>query len=139
MRLIANSRPGSVAAMTVSVALEVASVAGTAAAAALAADGAGAEAVLVADRLAWYLGAGVLAPGGLAVLLVVVAMWRGRDLPRALAAVGVVVGAVMLASGLLFGSPATYAIGNALSVGVLAWWLWVVWAGVVLVRRGRRG
>lgn len=127
-----------VAAMTVSVALEVASVAATAAAAGLVADGVDPAAVIAVDRIAWFLGVGVTAPGGLAALLVAVAMWRHRGFGTVLPAAGVLIGAVMLAGGLLSGAPSTYPIASLLSIGVLVWWLWVLAAGIIALRGSRR-
>lgn len=124
-----------VAAMVVSVALEVVSVGAMAAAAALVANGAAVAAVAVADQLAWTLGSAVTTAGGVAALLAAVAMWRSGLFPRVLAASGVVLGAVMLASGLLAGAPATYPVASTLSIVVLFWFVWVVWTGVLLARR----
>ena len=127
-----------VAAMVVSVALEVVSVAAMAAAAAMVANGAGLDAVVVADRLSLALGSGVATAAGLAALLAAIEMWRSSLFPRALVIAGVLLGAVMLVSGLLAGPPSTYPVGSALSIGVLFWFGWAVWTGVLLVRRARR-
>lgn len=126
-----------VAAMVVSVVLEVASIAGIAAAAGLVADGAGLDAVIAADRIAWHLGASIAAPAGLAVALSGVGLWRDGGFPPAIPVVGLVLGLVLIANGLLAGAPATYPIAGVLSLGVVMWWLWVVWVGILLVRRAR--
>ena len=127
-----------VAAMVVSVAVEVVSVAAMAAAAALVTNGAGVDAVVVADQLAWTLGSGATTAGGLAALLAAVGMWRSGLFPRTLAWSGVALGAVMLTSGLLAGAPQTYPVASTLSIAVLFWFAWVLWTGVLLARRAGR-
>jgi len=124
-----------VAAMVVSVVVEVVSVGAIAAAAALVAKAAGLDSVVMADQLAWSLGSGATAAGGLAALLAALGMSRSGLFPRALTAVGVVLGAVMLTSGLLAGAPATYPVASTLSIAVLFWFCWVVWTGILLARR----
>lgn len=124
-------------AMVVSVALEVTAVGLLAATARLVAGGADGEAVLALDHAAWAVGSGVAAPVGLAVLLCAVALWRGSDLPRWLAGVGLVAGALTMASGLLT-APSAYPLASTLSIGVVLFWGWTLWTGVLLARRARR-
>ncbi|AXH97411.1 hypothetical protein [Ornithinimicrobium avium] len=123
-----------VALMSVSVALEVAAVGLLAGTAGLVADGVDADAVLALDRAAWFVGSGVTAPVGLAVLLCAAAMWRHGDLSRLLAGIGVLTGATTLLSGLLT-APSTYPLASALSTAVIVWWAWTLWVGIVLARR----
>lgn len=126
-----------VAVMTVSVALEVAAVGLLAGAAGLLADGVAVDSVVALDRAAWFVGSGVPAPVGLAVLLCAAAVWRSGDFPRLLAAVGVLAGAAILVSGLLT-APATYPLASALSAAVIVWWAWTLWVGITLARRTGR-
>lgn len=124
-----------VAVMAVSVAVEVVSVAATAAAARLVDDDGDPAAVLAADHLAWSLGSGVSTAGGLSAMLAAIGLWRSRRFGLVLPLTGTVLGAVMLLGGLLSGAPSTYPVGSALSVGVLGWFVWVLWIGVLLARR----
>ncbi|WP_353814483.1 DUF4386 family protein [Agromyces sp. SYSU T00266] len=125
-----------VAAMTVSVALEVASVASLAAASASATGDGGADGVLPLVASAGFLETASVPPAGLAAVLCAIVMWRSRDFPRFLAVLGGFAGVVIVVSGLL--PPSMRELADALSVAVMAWWAWALWTGILLAVRTRR-
>lgn len=124
-----------VAAMTVSVALEVATYA---IATGIAQAPAGAEAVRMLDSSAHVLDNVVDGPLAVSVLCTGVAMWQSGLFARWLPALGAGIGAVLTVAALtLLGPSRSNALDAATSV-VLLWWVWLLWVGVVLWRR-RRG
>lgn len=77
------------------------------------------------------LGGGNEIVGGLWILLVGLAAWRARALPRLLAGLAMVVGA----AGLLTTIPALAELGSVFGLGLI---LWFGWAGAILLRGPRR-
>jgi len=122
-----------VIAMGVSVVFEVASVMMGATAAALLRSGA-TDGVLVADRAAWYFNAGIYSPVAVALVLTVVAMWTSGLFPRTLCVIGSVA-AVTCAGAALLTDPAHWETQDALSNGMLAFVIWAVWTGILLLAR----
>lgn len=122
-----------VVASAVSVTLEVAAYALASAAADLAATD-DTTAMVILDRAAGWMN--LMIGGGLAVAILasVWCMWRTGLFSPALNVVGLVAGlGVTLAQ--LTVAPATLAISDAATITVLLFWVWMIWAGVVLWRR----
>ena len=121
-----------VAAMLLGVVLEV-SAYGVATAAAVAAD---AGAVVALNAGATVLNSLIYGPTGVALLVTVWAMWRARAFPVVLHVLGLVAGVSGLAAGLAT-APSASGVQEALSIGAIVMWVWMIWAGVVLWRRPR--
>jgi hypothetical protein len=86
---------------------------------------------LAVETVQLGLGGGNEIPGGLWVLLISWAALRARGLPKALSYLGVVLGV----SGLLTVIPALEALGFVFGVGLI---VWLVWAGILLLRGSAR-
>lgn len=123
-----------VAAMTVSVALEVATYA---LAAGIAQAPAGAEAVRMLDSSAHVLNNVVDGPLAVSVLCTGIAMWQSGLFARWLAAVGAGIGAVLTVAALVLMGPSRSGALDVVTSVVLLWWMWLVWVGVVLWRHRR--
>lgn len=121
-----------VVAAAVSVTLEVASH-GVAVSAARLAETGREDAVIIANHVAAGLGFGMM--GGLAVatLASAYAMARSGLFSRPLAALGAVAGLGMLGSQLTAGS--LESVSEQLTIAVMLFWVWMLWAGVVAWRR----
>jgi hypothetical protein len=122
-----------VVAAAVSVTLEVASH-GMAVAAARQAEAGDADAVLVMDQLGAAVGFGVYAGLAVAMLASTWCMWHSRLFAKPLLGIGAVAGIGLLVAQLTAG-PATEDISEQLTLSVLLFWVWMLWAGVVLWRR----
>jgi hypothetical protein len=122
-----------VAAMAVGGVLEIASEALAAGAGELAGAGNG-DGAVVLDRGASYLAAGMLAPTGVAVLVISLTMLISGCFPRTLGAVGIVAGLGIVAAG-LFSEPSQAGTQDSLSTAVLLMWAWMVWTGALMWRR----
>jgi hypothetical protein len=73
------------------------------------------------------LGGAVELPGGLWLLLVSWAAWRGGELPKGLNYLGLLVGA----AGVLTAVPTLGELGAVFGLGSIVWFLWL---GIVLLR-----
>lgn len=73
------------------------------------------------------LGGAVELPGGLWLLLVSWAAWRGGELPKGLNYLGLLVGA----AGMLTAVPTLGELGTVFGLGSIAWFIWL---GIVLLR-----
>ena len=120
------------AAMATGVVMEIAMQALATGAGELAASGNDAGAYVL-DRGAWFLEAAIMAPSGLAVICLGVAMVASGVFPRPLGVLGVPLGGCMVASGML-SAPAHFDLADTLSTAVLLVWLWMIITGVVLWR-----
>jgi hypothetical protein len=120
------------AAMATGVVMEIAMQALATGAGELAASGNDAGAYVL-DRGAWFLEAAIMAPSGLAVICLGVAMVASGVFPRPLGVLGVPLGGCMVASGML-SAPAQFDFADTLSTAVLLVWLWMIATGVVLWR-----
>lgn len=125
-----------VVAAAISVALEVASygLATTAATRAAADDRAG---TLLADQLG--VGLNLMIGGGLGVAIVCTSyvMWRSGLFSTALCVTGLVSGVAIVGAQLTV-SPSLQAVFDVLYFFPLVFWVWMIWAGVVLWRRTPR-
>jgi hypothetical protein len=123
-----------VAAMTVSVALEVATFAITTGIAQAPAD---AVAVRMLDSSAHVLDNVVAGPLAVSVLCTGIAMWQSALFARWLAAVGAGIGAVLTVAALALMGPSRSGALDAATSVFLLWWVWLLWVGVVLWRHHR--
>jgi hypothetical protein len=125
-----------VLAAAVSVTLEIASYGLSTAAAELAADGDRAGMVLL-DRAG--VGLNLMIGGGLGVAIVCTAycMWRSRLFSPALNVVGLLSGVAIVGAQLTV-APAQQTLFDILYFFPLVFWVWMLWAGVVLWRRTPR-
>jgi hypothetical protein len=129
-----------VAAMAISVALEIAAYSIAAGTARLAADGAEDGLVVALDGAGYWLNIALYGPLGVSVLAAGAAMLRSRLFPAWLCWVALVAGVAALVSCLLTGATAGEdgAAGlsdAAMSVAGLGMWLWMIVTGVRLWRR----
>ena len=74
------------------------------------------------------LGGAIELPGGLWLLLVSWAAWRGGELPRGLNILGMLVGAV----GVVTAVPTLGELGAVFGLGCIAWFIWI---GIFMLRR----
>jgi len=130
-----------VAAMAISVALEVASYAVVAAAARLASTGADSGLVVALDAAAFWLDLIIFGPAGVSLLAAGAAMLRSRLFPSWLSVVALVAGAAgtigCVVSAGTAGASAS-GLGDALSaVAALGMWIWMLVTGVLLWRASR--
>lgn len=123
-------------AMAVGVALEIASEALATGAGELAGSGQTAGAIAL-DRGASYLAAGILAPSGVAILLTAWAMLRSGLFNPAVAVIGLLAGASVVAAGLA-SEPANAGLKDSLATGMIVSWVFMLWTGVALWRGRRR-
>jgi hypothetical protein len=131
-----------VAAMAISVALEVAAYAVVAGAARLAAAGADSGPVVALDAAAFWLDLIIFGPAGVSLLAAGAAMLRSRLFPTWLSAIALVAGAAgTIECALGAGSAGGSASGLAGAVGAVAavgLWLWMIVTGVLLWRAATR-
>ncbi len=120
-----------VLAMLASVVIETVVYAVVAAAAWLGENGATAATVRALDAAAWEISQMIYGPLGVAVICAAVAMWRSGLFPRALCGLGVAGGAAAVLVGLAFVAPAFVHVAATLSLGVLLFWAWMLWTGVL--------
>lgn len=125
---------GAVAAMTVSVALEVA-VYGVAAGASWSlANGGSLATTRTLDAVSFQLNWMLYGPLGVSVLCATVAMWRSGAFSRVLAGLGLLAGVGCTVLGLAFVAPRLSAGAEALSSAAALLWVWMLWTGVVTWR-----
>jgi hypothetical protein len=127
-----------VLAMTAGVVFETAAFAMVMGAAILADHGATADMVAGLDTSALSIESLLWGPTGLAVLALAWAMFRSSLFPRALCAVGGVGGILLLVDGLVFNAPRFVSAQSALQGGVPLMWVWMLWTGVLMWRRGEK-
>ena len=123
-----------VAAMAVSVALEVATYA---IATGIAQAPAGADVVRMLDSSIHVLDNVIYGPMAVSVLCTGIAMWQSGLFARWLSAVGAAIGVVLTVAALTLGSPDRAGALDAASSIALLWWVWILWVGVVLWRHSR--
>ncbi len=123
-----------VAAMVVSVAIEIAVYALAAGVAWSVGNGASAASVRTLDSAAYLLNYMIYGPLGVSLLCAGAAMWLsglfGKVLPVAALAAGLL--ATLL--GLVFVAPRFEDVAAALQLAPLLFWIWMLWTGVVLWR-----
>lgn len=124
-----------VLAMTIGVVIEVSSYAIVAAAASLADHGASDSTLRTLDVVGRDLNMLLWGTTGVSVLCFAAAMWRDGRFPKVLNAIGVLVGAVLMASGLLFQAPRFFAVSQTVEALGALFWVWMIWAAVLLWRR----
>lgn len=124
-----------VGAMAVSVAIEVVTFGIVAGAAVVADHGGSADVVQAFDSVANIMVRLVIGPLGVAVLAASWAMLRSGLFSRYLCGVGLLGGAMCAVFGLVFVAPNFAPAADALQVGVPLFWIWMLWAGVVMWRR----
>jgi hypothetical protein len=123
-----------VAAMAVSVALEIA-VYGVAAGASWSLTNGGSLATTrTLDAVAFQLNWMLYGPLGVSVLCAAVAMWRSTSFSRVLAGLGLLAGAAFTAVGLALVAPRLAGGAEALSSAAALLWIWMLWTGVVTWR-----
>jgi len=128
------------AAMAVSVAIELVGLASVAAGSSLAAHGASAEIVGALDTLAALLWLMIFAPLGLAVWLSAWSMLRSHAFAWWICGLGLIGGTVLMVGGAVSGpgiveSGFSRTAGGLAGIGVPFFWLWMLITGVVLYRR----
>ncbi|HEU4568348.1 MAG TPA: hypothetical protein VFR99_09965 [Marmoricola sp.] len=141
--LAASGRPHplmdvAVAAMAVSVALEIAVYTVAAGAAWSLAHGGSLATVRTLDAVSFQANQALYGPIGVSVLCAAVAMWRSQLFPRVLAGLGVVAGAVLSVLGLAVVAPRFAGLADTFSAAALLMWVWMLWSGVVCWRSGAR-
>lgn len=129
-----------VAAMAVSVILEIASYALVGAAAQLAHSGGDPTAIVAADAAGGWLNAMIFAPLGLSVLAAAYAQLRSGMFPSWLAWLGMASGAITVVLGLVVGpalaaGPGPFQTVQMLSLATLGFWVWMLATGIILFRR----
>lgn len=127
-----------VAAMTVSVALEIATYAVVAGAAWSLAHGGGHSSVPVLDAAAFELNQMLYGPLGIAVLLTAGAMWASGLFSRVLSGIGLLSGVLATLAALVASGPNLAGLFAAANIAVPLFWVWMLWAGVVCWRAAPR-
>ncbi|GCD90702.1 hypothetical protein [Nocardioides sp. LS1] len=124
-----------VAAMALSVALEVATYAVTAGGAWYLDHDGSPEVVRGLDAAAVVLNSTVFGPLGVAILCSAGAMWWSGLFPRVLCGVGLVAGVGGTLMGLAAAAPTAGSAADALGIAVPLFWIWMLWTGVLCWRR----
>lgn len=127
-----------VAAMAVSVAIEVTTYAVVAGGAWYLDNGGSVSVVRGLDAAMFGLGKMVFGTAGVSVLCAVAAMWASGLFSRVLCAIGLVGGVLMAVAELAFGAPKFNGLNDALTSGAFLFWIWMLWAGVVCWRATTR-
>lgn len=122
-----------VVAMAVSVAIEIVTYGIVGGTAVVANHDGGADLVRALDSVANTLNAMLFGPLGVAVLAASWAMLRSGLFSKYLCWVGLLAGALSAVYGLAFTGAGSA--GDALQVGVPLFWIWMLWAGVVMWRQ----
>jgi hypothetical protein len=122
-----------VVAMAVSVTIEVVTYGIVGGTAVVANHDGGADLVRALDSVAFTLNAMIFGPLGVAVVAASWAMLRSGLFSKYLCWVGLLGGALLAALGLAFTGAGSAA--DALQVGVPLFWIWMLWAGVVMWRQ----
>lgn len=123
-----------VAAMAVSVALEIAVYAVASGSAWALGHGGSAGATRSLDAVAFQLNQTIYGPMGISLLCAGIAMWRSQVFSRRLAGLGAAAGISFTVLGLTAVAPRFAGLAGALSAAALPMWAWMVWAGVVTWR-----
>jgi hypothetical protein len=129
-----------IAAMALSVALEIVTYVFVGAAQVLASQGGQDGTVVALDRLGGVAFLCVLAPLGLAVLLAAWSMLTTQTFPRWIPVVGLLGGAIMAVGGAISGpgfldDGALRSVANGAGIGIPLFWVWMIATGIVLWRR----
>ena len=124
-----------VLAMLAGVVIEASSYAFVMAGAVLADHHGSASSVRTLDGLCHSTNSIMWGPSGLAVALLAWAMWRDGRFPSVLCGLGLLGGALLVASTLLFDAPRFTAVASALQGGATVFWVWMIWTAVLLWRR----
>jgi len=137
--LAASRRPHplsafAVAAMALSVGIEVVTYSLMAGAAVVANHGGSAEIVQALDSESWALNGLIFGPLGISVLAASWAMLRSGLFSKILCAFGLTGGAMCALFAAAFAGPFAPA-ADALQAGVPLFWIWMLWSGVVMWRR----
>lgn len=127
-----------VAAMLASVVVEIATYAIVSGAAWAHAHGSDMSTLRGLDATAFQLNQMIFGPLGVAVLCAGIAMWTARLFPRVLSGLALVSGVLLILAGAAATAPKLSDVMNVLTFGVLAFWVWMLWLGVLLWR-SRRG
>ncbi|NYD41090.1 hypothetical protein [Nocardioides panaciterrulae] len=123
-----------VAAMAVSVALEVVVYAVSAGASWSLAHGGSLATTRALDAVAFQTNLTVYGPIGVSLLCAGVAMWCSGLFARALSGLGLVAGLLFTVMGLALEAPRFAQAVQAISAAALIMWIWMVWTGVVTWR-----
>lgn len=123
-----------VAAMAVSVTLEIVVYAVTAGASWSLTHGGSLATTRALDAVAFQANETIYGPLGVSVLCAAVAMWRSGLFSQVLSGFGVVSGAAFTIMGIAFVAPRFAGIAGALSAAALPLWIWMIWTGVVAWR-----
>lgn len=126
-----------VAAMALSVLMEIASYWVAAGVGQAATSGADQSAVVTGHAIASMLNVGLFSPLGLSILAVSVVMWQSRVFPWWLCLLGGLSGAALCVGGLTAGFQTGgqfQQVANNAQFGVLGFWVWMLITGVILFR-----
>jgi hypothetical protein len=137
--LAASGRPQplmdlAVAAMVVSVVLEIATYAVVAGVSWSVGRGGSTGAVRALDSVAFTLNDMIYGPLGVSLLCAGAAMWVSGLFGRVLPSLALVGGAMGTLLGLAFVSPTFAGVATGLGFAALLLWIWMIWTGVVLWR-----
>ena len=132
-----------VAAMAVSVIIEIATYAVASGGVQAAAAGTDASTIVAVDAVANKLNLSIIAPLGVSVLAISAAMLGSRSFPRPLCWLGLAAGALLAANGVIAGvavdaGGVLYQAFQLLQAAVAAFWLWMLITGVLLFRAAGR-
>jgi hypothetical protein len=126
-----------VAAMALSVLMEIASYWVAAGVGQAATSGADQSAVVTGHAIASMLNVGLFSPLGLSILAISVVMWQSRVFPWWLCLLGGLSGAALCVGGLTAGFQTGgqfQQVANNAQFGVLGFWVWMLITGVILFR-----
>jgi hypothetical protein len=123
-----------VAAMVVSVVIEIATYALVAGSSWAVGHGASASSLRMLDAAAFKLNDTLYGPLGVSLLCAGAAMWFSGLFHRVLAGIAVVGGVMATLIGLAFVSPQFVDVASALGFAALLLWVWMLWTGIVLWR-----
>lgn len=126
-----------VAAMALSVLMEIASYWVAAGVGQAATSGADQSAVVTGNAVASMLNVGLFSPIGLSILAISVVMWQSRVFPWWVCLLGLLSGAALCVGGMTAGFQSggqLQQIANNAQFGVLGFWVWMLITGVILFR-----
>lgn len=127
-----------VAAMTVSVVLEIATYAMASGASWAVMHGSPVSTVRVADAVAFQTDQMIWAPLGASLVCAGISMWQSALFVRVLPVLAVAAGVAGLVAGAALAAPAQQGVADGVtSLAALGFWVWMVWTGVVVWRAGR--
>jgi hypothetical protein len=121
-----------VVAMAVSVVIEIVSYGMVGGTAVVANHGGDADVVRGLDSVAYTVNTMIFGPVGVAVLAAAWAMLRSGLFSKYLCWLGMLAGAVLTVYGLVFAG--SESAGDAFQAAVPLFWIWMIWAGVVMWR-----